>query len=134
MIAVGRGNRIVYSLDAMGNQDRGESPRSGNALSQTRTEVFNSLNQLAQYLMAAGNAGGHESFVYDDNGNQVLYQVAHGARGSTSQYDRLNRLAQSTVAVCGTSIYSYDANDNLKKRAGSASPGSPRINTMRSGT
>jgi len=112
-IADGLGNRIVYSLDAMGNQTAENLYDPSNALSQTRTEVFNSLNQLAQHLMAAGTPAVTTSFVYDDNGNQVSIS-APMARGSTSQYDRLNRLAQSTVAGGGTSIYSYDANDNLK--------------------
>ena len=48
------GNRIVYTLDAMGNRTAEQLYDPSSALTQTRTRVFNTLNQLWKEIGAAG--------------------------------------------------------------------------------
>ncbi len=67
-----------------------------NALTQTRTRVFNTLNQLWKEMSAAGTAAVTTTFGYDNNGNQTGIN-APLSRNSASQYDELNRLKQSPI-------------------------------------
>ena len=65
------GNRIVYTLDAMGNRTAEQLYDPSNALTQTRTRVFNTLNQLWKEIGAAGTVDVTTTFAYDNNGNQT---------------------------------------------------------------
>src|SRR6185437_13895541 len=69
-IADGAGNRISYTLDAMGNRTAQSSYDPNNVLHQTHSRVFNSLNELYQEVNAAGTAAVTTTFGYDSNGNQ----------------------------------------------------------------
>lgn len=105
----GTGNRIVYTLDAMGNRTAENTFDPSNALSRTHSRVFNALNRLTQEIGAANQTTVN---TYDDNGN--LDTVTDPRNRVTNQdYDELNRLTRITDPALGVSQFGYDANDNL---------------------
>lgn len=106
------GNRIHYTLDAMGNRtDEGIFDPS-NALTQIRTRVFNTLNELQQEIGAAGTAAGTTTYGYDNNGNQTSI-AAPLSRNTSQVYDQLNRMTQVTDPLAGITQYGYNALDQL---------------------
>jgi RHS repeat-associated protein len=111
-IADSEGNRVAYTLDAMGNRTAEELFDPSNVLTQTRTRVFNTLNRLWKELGAAGTASVTTTFGYDDNGNQTTINAPLG-RNSTQGYDELNRLTQLTDPATGVTQYGYNALDQL---------------------
>jgi RHS repeat-associated protein len=108
----GEGNRVEYTLDAMGNRTAESAYDPSSALSRSRAQVFNSLNQLWKQVGSAGTSAVTTTFAYDNNGNQTDV-VAPLGRSSTNQYDELNRLQQITDPGSGVTLFGYDANDNL---------------------
>jgi RHS repeat-associated protein len=111
-ISDGALNKIVYTLDAMGNRTAENTYDPSNALKRTHTRVFNTLNQLWKDVNAAGTANVTTVFGYDNNGNQTTVN-APLSRNSTSAYDELNQLKQITDPASGNTLFGYDANDNL---------------------
>jgi RHS repeat-associated protein len=108
----GLGNKVVYTLDAMGNRTAENLYDPSNALARTHSRVFNSVNQLWKDVPAAGTAAQTTVFGYDTNGNQSTIN-APLTRNTANQYDELNRLKQVTDPNSGITQYGYDANDNL---------------------
>lgn len=106
------GNRIVYTLDAMGNRTAENLYDPSSALTQTRTRVFNTLNQLWKDIGAAGTAAVTTTFAYDSNGNQTGIN-APLSRNSSQDYDELDRLTQVTDPLSGITQYGYNALDQL---------------------
>jgi RHS repeat-associated protein len=111
-IADGLGNRIVYTLDALGNHVADNLYDPSNALSLARTRVFSSLSQLYQQIGSAGTAAVTTTFGYDSNGNQTSVN-APLSRNTAEQYDALNRLVQITDPGNGVTTFAYDVNDRL---------------------
>jgi RHS repeat-associated protein len=111
-ISDGLGNKIVYTLDAMGNRTAENSYDPSNLLHYTHSRVFNSLNELYQDVNAAGTANVTTTFGYDNNGNQLSI-AAPLSRNTSKQYDALNRLSLVTDPANGNTYFGYDANDNL---------------------
>jgi len=111
-IGDGLGNKIVYTLDAMGNRTAENTYDPSAVLHRTHTRVINALNQLYQDVNAAGTAAVTTTFGYDNNGNQTAIN-APLSRNTTNQYDELNRLKRITDPGNGYTYFSYDANDNL---------------------
>jgi RHS repeat-associated protein len=108
----GEGNRVQYTLNKMGNRTAENTYDPTGALARTRTQVFNSLNQLWKQVPAAGTAAVTTVFTYDSAGNQQAAS-APLSRGTVSQYDERNRLHQITDAANGVTMLDYDASDNL---------------------
>jgi RHS repeat-associated protein len=106
------GNRIVYTLDSMGNLTAEQLYDPSSALTQTRTRVFNTLNQLWKEIGAAGTANVTTQFSYDNNSNQTGIN-APLSRNTTQAYDELNRLTQVTDPLSGITQYGYNALDQL---------------------
>jgi RHS repeat-associated protein len=106
------GNRVEYTLDAMGNRTSDKAYDPSSALARTRTQVFNTLNQLWKQIGAAGTTAVTTVHGYDTNGNQTTTN-APLARNSANAYDELNRLKQITDPGNGVTQFGYDANDNL---------------------
>ncbi|HMN46057.1 MAG TPA: DNRLRE domain-containing protein [Povalibacter sp.] len=111
-ISDAEGNTIHYTLDAMGNRTNEELRDPSSALTQTRTRVFNTLNQLWKQIGAAGGASVTTTFGYDNNGNQASMAAPLG-RSTSQTYDELNRLTQVTDPNSGLTTYGYDALDQL---------------------
>jgi RHS repeat-associated protein len=106
------GNRIVYTLDAMGNRTLEQVRDPLGALAQTRTSVFSSLNRLEQEIGAANQT---TLYGYDNQGNLISIDGPLAGTGDTTSnlYDALNRLARTTQPGGGQVNYGYDALDQL---------------------
>jgi YD repeat-containing protein len=103
------GNRIAYTLDAMGNRTQEQVFDPTNALAQTRSRVYNNLNELSQELGAQSQT---TQYAYDNQGNVTLVtDPLNHATGK--QYDALNRLKQVTDPNLGQTLYAYNGNDRL---------------------
>jgi RHS repeat-associated protein len=106
------GNRISYTLDAMGNRTAESAYDPGSVLSRTQTQVFNTLNQLRKQIGAAGTPSVTTTFTHDNNGNQTAINAPMD-RSTVNQYDALNRLKQTIDPAVGSTVFAYDAVDNL---------------------
>ena len=106
------GNRIDYTLDAMGNRIQEAVSDPFGVLTRTQQQAFDSLNRLTTLT---GGAGQVSTFSYDANGNPTtLTMDPAGLDQVTIQsYDALNRLSATTDARNGVTTYAYDAQDNL---------------------
>jgi YD repeat-containing protein len=105
------GNRIAYTLDAMGNRTQEEVRDPANQLAQTRGRVFSSLSRLFRELGAQGQA---TEYAYDDQGNVLTVRDPLN-RITANQYDALNRLRQVTspAPISAVTQYAYDGIDQL---------------------
>jgi RHS repeat-associated protein len=106
------GNKIVYTLDAMGNHTAENSYDPSNTLHRTHSRVFNSLNELYQDVNAACTAAVTTTLGYDGNGNQTSI-AAPLSRSTANTYDELNRVHQITDPAGGITQFGYDAEDDL---------------------
>jgi YD repeat-containing protein len=105
------GNRIAYTVDAMGNRTQEQVFDPANQLAQTRSRVYNSLNRLFRELGAQSQT---TEYAYDDQGN-VLTVKDPLNRVTTNQYDALNRLKQVTspTPISAVTQYGYNGLDAL---------------------
>ncbi len=103
------GNRIAYSLDAMGNRTKEEVFDPASALAQTRSRVFNNLNQLYQEIGAQNQT---TQYAYDNQGNATSVTDPL-TRVTTNAYDALNRLVKVTDPNLGQTQYAYNGIDQL---------------------
>jgi YD repeat-containing protein len=103
------GNRIAYTLDAMGNRTLEQVYDPANTLAQTRSRVYSSLNRLFQELGATSQT---TEYGYDDQGNVTSVKDPLN-RTTTNQYDALNRLKQVTDPGTGVTQYGYNGLDAL---------------------
>jgi len=106
------GNRVAYTLDAIGNRTQERVFDPVNALAQTRSRVFNNLNQLFQEIGAVGQT---TQYTYDNQGN--LTSVDGPLTGTVdvtvNAYDALNRLRQVTDPNNGVTQYAYNGIDQV---------------------
>jgi RHS repeat-associated protein len=105
----GPGNRIVYTLDGMGNRMSESAYDPANNLARTRSRVYNALNQLYQDLGAQSQT---TAYAYDGNFNltSTTDPLTHQ---TTNSYDALNRLLQAVDPGSGVTKYAYDGANNL---------------------
>jgi RHS repeat-associated protein len=106
------GNHAIYTLDGMGNRTAENTYDPSGLLTQTRTRVFNTLNQLWKEIGAAGTTNVTATFSYDNNGNQTSI-AAPLSRNTAQAYDELNRLKQVTDPLSGITEYGYNTLDQL---------------------
>jgi RHS repeat-associated protein len=100
------GNRITYTLDAMGNRTQDQVFDAGNTLTQSRSRVFNNRNRVSQDIGAQGQT---TSYGYDNNGN--LTTVNAPLSGVTTYtYDASNRLLRTTDPLGQQVNYGYAGN------------------------
>ncbi|MDF3019906.1 MAG: repeat protein, partial [Steroidobacteraceae bacterium] len=105
-------DRVVFTLDAMGNRTVENTYDPSNALRRTHSRIYNTLNQLWKDVNAAGTANVTTTLGYDLNGDQTAVNAPLG-RNSTNLYDELRRLKQITDPASGVTKFAYDAADNL---------------------
>jgi YD repeat-containing protein len=105
------GNRIVYTLDAIGNRTQEQVFDPANQLAQTRSRVFDSLNRLFRELGAQSQT---TEYAYDEQGNLASVKDPLN-RVTSNQYDALNRLTQVTSAppISAVTRYGYNGLDAL---------------------
>lgn len=103
------GNRIAYTLDAMGNRTQEQVFDPSSNLAQTRSRVYSNLNRLFQEIGAASQT---TQYSYDDQGNVtgVTDPLNHP---TANAYDALNRLIQVTDPNTGVTHYAYNGLDAL---------------------
>jgi YD repeat-containing protein len=103
------GNRIAYTLDAMGNRRQARVIDPAGNLAQTRSRVYSSLNRLVQEIGALGQT---TEYGYDGQGNVIAVRDPLN-RTTTNAYDALDRLAQVTDPDAGVTAYGYNGRDAL---------------------
>lgn len=111
-VSDGFGDKIVYTLDAMGNRLAENSYDPSGALFRTHTRVINQLDEVYQEINAAGTPAVTTTFGYDSEGNQTSI-AAPLNENTTESYDALNRLAKIEDPASGVTSLSYDADDDL---------------------
>ena len=110
------GNKITYTLDAVGNRTAEQVRDPSNVLAQTRSRVFNSLNRLWKDIGAANQV---TEYTYDDQGNvtsvkqQTSFATPPAYNTTSNQYDALNRLKQVSDPGTGVTQYAYNGLDAL---------------------
>jgi YD repeat-containing protein len=103
------GNRIIYTLDALGNRVKEEVFNASNTLKRTHSRDYDALNRLAKEL---GGMNQLTQYGYDDNGN--LISLTDPLNHLTTQsFDALNRLERLTDALEEVTQYRYDDQDQL---------------------
>jgi len=108
----GLGNKVVYTLDALGNHTADNAYDPTGVLHHTNTRVFNTLSELYQDVNAADTSAVTTTYGYDGNGNQTSI-AAPLSRNTAKAYDELNRLKQIIDPASGNTYFGYDANDDL---------------------
>ncbi len=103
------GNRIAYTLDAVGNRTAEEVRDPVNALAQTRSRVINNLNRLFQEIGAASQT---TEYAHDNQGNVTSVKDPLN-KVTANAYDALNRLRQVTDPALGVTQYAYNGLDAL---------------------
>jgi len=103
------GNRIAYTLDAMGNRTQEQGFDPANSLAQTRSRVYSNLNRLFQEIGAQAQT---TEYGYDTQGNVTSVKDPLN-RTTANAYDALNRLAQVTDPASGVTQYGYNGLDAL---------------------
>ena len=93
------GDKIVYTLDLMGNRTKEEVFDAGNNVVQRKNSVFDNLSRLATELNAANTV--IAAYTYDNNGNvktqtQKYDAVTTNDAITSFDYDPLNRLTKIT--------------------------------------
>ena len=114
------GNRIVYTLDAMGNRTQEQVFDPNGTLSRAHQREYDALNRLFRDIGGANPASQITQYAYDANGN--LTQVSDPlGRVTNHSYDALNRLIQdlqppsTSGATRPASTYDYDSQDRLSR-------------------
>ncbi|MBT3056560.1 MAG: RHS repeat protein [Candidatus Thiodiazotropha sp. (ex Codakia orbicularis)] len=104
-----QGNRIDYTLDAMGNRLSEQVSDSQGTLTRTQQQLHDELGQVRQLIDSQNNT---TDFIYDKNGN--LTQTLDAKQNPDNQsYDPLDRVKQQTNALNGITKYTYDGQDNI---------------------
>ena len=103
------GNRIAYTLDAVGNRLRDDVFDSAATLARTHSRAFDTLDRLAKSIGAAAQT---TNFSYDANDNLTTV-VDPLTRSTSAVFDALNRPSQATDPLGGITRDALDANDNL---------------------
>ena len=106
------GDRLIYTLDAMGNRIQQQLYDPSGALARTQSSVYNNLGLLWQQLTSTGSASQATVYGYDNSGNQTAIQ-APLARNTSNVYDPLMRLQQVVDPAGNTTAFGYDALDHL---------------------
>jgi YD repeat-containing protein len=111
-VADNMGNKVVYTLDAMGNRIQEEVQDFSTTLRQIRSRVFDNLNQLYQDIGGTSPLTQITTYGYDNQGNltSITDPLSHV---TTNAYDALNRLMQVTYPMSGVAQFGRNALDQL---------------------
>jgi YD repeat-containing protein len=108
------GNKVSYTLDAMGNRTLEETRDPGGVLKATRSREYSNLNRLIKNIGGTNPALQVTQYGYDNQGN--LTSIDGPLTGtpndlSTLTYDALNRLKDVTNPLSGLTRHGYDGLD-----------------------
>lgn len=110
----GLGNKIVYTLDNMGNVTKEQVFDPSNVLARTRDWAYNALNRLDKEIGGATPLTQVTEQTYDLNANPTATN-APLSRNTSRTFDYLNRVKQVTDPAAGITKFEYDAQDNVTK-------------------
>ncbi|TAM09378.1 MAG: RHS repeat protein [Nevskiaceae bacterium] len=103
------GDRLAFTLDALGDRTSAKIYNPSGALVYTHARTYDALGRLQQDIGAQGQT---TAYTYDANSN--LASIADPLNHVTAHaYDALNRLSQVTDADNGVTNYTYNALDQL---------------------
>ncbi len=106
------GNKIHYTLDAMGNRTQEDTKDPSNNILKTRSRIFDALNRLQKDIGGTSPSTQITQYTYDDNGN--LKTITDPLNHITvNGYDALNRLITVTDPANGVSTTNYNALDQI---------------------
>jgi RHS repeat-associated protein len=115
------GNKIVYTLDTMGNRIGESNFDPTNTVQKTKTRIIDSLNRLQQDIggttYATAPTQAITQYGYDNNANLTTTTDPLG-RVTTNTYDALNRLVSVIDPYNGSAkptSYLYDNANNLTR-------------------
>jgi RHS repeat-associated protein len=100
------GNKIHYTLDAMGNRTQEDTKDSSNTIRKTHTRVFDALNRLYRDIGGTSPSTQITQYGYDNNGNQKTITDPNGIVTQNS-FDALNRLWTITTDLNNASLTSH---------------------------
>jgi RHS repeat-associated protein len=106
----GLGNKLTYTLSAMGDRTTESAYDSASHLNRTLTRTFDALQRMSAQYGAADTSAVETVLGYDGNDN-LTSASAPLSRITTSTYDAFNRLASVTNPASGLSQYQYNALD-----------------------
>lgn len=104
-----RGNRVDYTLDAMGNRVREEVKDMNGNLAQATQRTINALNRVAAISTAAGHT---TRFGFDANG-QPTSQTDPLNHSTTQSLDALRRPTATTLADNSSATLAWNALNQL---------------------
>lgn len=104
------GNRIHYTLDALGNRTKEEVFDPVNTLRRRQSQIFDTLGRLKEIRNAANQVV--TEYGYDAQGNRTS-QTDAGSFVTGSAYDPLNRVKKVTDPASGITQYGYNSLDQL---------------------
>jgi RHS repeat-associated protein len=108
-ISNGLGERIEYSIDAMGNRTEQRILGSGGNLTYSHVSLFDELGRM---IKDVGTNEQVNTYEYDASGNNTA--AIDGNRNATHYaFDPLDRLINSTDANNKTTTFAYDGQDNV---------------------
>ncbi len=103
------GNRIDFTLDAMGNRTSEQIFDTDGIVRYTSHRVYDELGRLIQLIDAHNQI---TAFQYDANGN-LTQHIDANLNPTAQAYDTYNRANQTTDALNGFTRYTYDSQGNL---------------------
>jgi RHS repeat-associated protein len=111
-IGDGAGNRVEFTLDALGNITHTAWVNPDSTTAQSRSATFDALGRL-HTAIATRNAVSHTTtYGHDAKGNPSTVTDAKGNL-TTTQYDALDRPTRITDALLGLTTLAYDARGQL---------------------
>lgn len=111
-VSDGLGNKVVYTLDVMGNRTAENSYDPSGTLHRTHTRVINTMDEVYQEVNAADTSAVTTTYGYDGDGNPTSID-APLSRNAAESYDALNRVSSITDPGSGHTSFGYDAEDDL---------------------
>jgi YD repeat-containing protein len=110
-----QGDRVIYTLDKMGNRIKEEHFDATGSVQKLRSRVFDELNRLQKDIGGSNPAAQITRFTYDGRGNQLTTSDPL-ARLTTNRYDPFNRLiavVDPQNGEAGATAFTYDPANNL---------------------
>jgi YD repeat-containing protein len=119
------GNRIDYTLDALGNRIREDVKDPGGILRRTQSRVYNEINRLVQTI---GGENQTTLYAYDANGNVVSFTDPNG-NATTQAFDALNRRIETRDALNGVTAFTRRSRSLpwARRRRSGDTPGTDRV-------
>lgn len=111
-VSDGLGNKVVYTLDPMGNETAENTYDPAGTLRRTHAQIINTMGEVSQEVDAAGTSAVTTNLAYDANGNATSID-APLSRNTSESYDALNQVSSITDSASGVTAFGYDVDGDL---------------------